>query len=209
MGRTSDAKERLIEAAISLFWRHGYASVSVDQLCDAAGVKKGSFYHYFAGKEDLALAALQTHWARRRPVLDAMFSPTIPPLERLEQYFRFIYERQCELKRETGHVLGCFFFNLGSASLEHPRIAASVQEILSVYVRYYESSLREAQALGLIEVRNPSEKARALFTYMEGVMADARIHNSTEALEHFPRLAFDLLGIRPKSEAKPQAALQV
>lgn len=206
MGRTSDAKERLIEAAVGLFWRHGYASVSVDQLCEAAGVKKGSFYHYFAGKEDLALTALETHWGRRRPMLDTTFSPSIPPLERLDKYFRGIYERQSELKRETGHVLGCFFFNLGNASLEHPRIATRVQEILSVYVRYYESTLRELQALGIIEFPNPGEKARALFTYMEGVMADARIHNSTESLEQLPRLAFEFLGLQPLQKPKSHAA---
>ncbi len=204
MGRTSDAKERLIEAGISLLWRQGYAGVSVDQLCDAAGVKKGSFYHYFAGKEDLALASLNTHWARRRPVLDAMFSPSIPPLERLDRYFHFIYERQCELKSESGHVLGCFFFNMGSASLEHPRIAASVQEIITVYIRYYESALREAQARGLIDVQNPGEKAHAAFTYMEGLMADARIRNSTDSLKHLPRLVFEFLGI-----PQHQATLQV
>lgn len=201
MGRTSDARERLIEAGITLLWRHGYASVSVDQLCEAAGVKKGSFYHFFPGKEDLALASLETHWARRRPVLDAMFSPSVPPLERFEKYFAFIHQRQCELKQETGHVLGCFYFSLGNACLEHPRIAASVQEIIATYVRYYESALREAQAHGLIQVRDPAEKAHSLFTYMEGIMADARIRNSTDSLLHLPRLAFELLGLDPNPRA--------
>jgi TetR/AcrR family transcriptional repressor of nem operon len=201
VGRTSDARERLTEAGISLLWRHGYASVSVDQLCEAAGVKKGSFYHFFAGKEELALASLEAHWARRRPVLDAMFSPSVAPLDRLTNYFGFIFERQCELKKETGHVLGCFYFSLGSASLEHPRIAARVREIIATYVRYYESALREAQAQGLIELRNPAEKAHSLFTYMEGIMADARIRNSTDSLLQLPRLAFEFLGLEPQLRA--------
>lgn len=206
MGRTSDARERLVEAAITLFWQHGFAGVSVDQLCEAAGVKKGSFYHFFAGKEDLALAALATHWQRRRPVLDAMFSPSIPPLERLASYFAFIFDRQNELKRETGHVLGCFYFSLGSASLENPRIAASVQEIIGTYVRYYESALREAQAQGLIQVRDPAEKAHCLFNYMQGEMADARVRNSTDSLASLPRLAFELLGIDPAlAKIKPHS----
>lgn len=201
MGRTSDARERLIEAAITLLWRHGYAAVSVDQLCEAAGVKKGSFYHFFPGKEELALASLETHWERRRPVLDAMFSPAVPPLERLWSYFSFIFERQSELKRETGHVLGCFYFSLGSASLEHPRIAARVQEIIATYVRYYESALREAQAAGLVQLRDPAEKAHCLFNYMQGEMADARVRNSTDSLVHLPRLAFEMLGLEPPVHA--------
>jgi TetR/AcrR family transcriptional regulator, transcriptional repressor for nem operon len=174
----------------------------------AAGVKKGSFYHFFPGKEELALAALETHWARRRPVLDAMFSPTVPPLERLENYFAFIFERQSELKRETGHVLGCFYFSFGGACLEHPRIAARVREIVATYERYYESALREAQARGLIEVRDPAEKAHSLFTYMEGIMADARIRNSTDSLLSLPRLAMEFLGVEGGRSPGLQAAVQ-
>lgn len=196
MGRTSDAKERLIEAGISLLWQHGYRSVSVDDLCAAAGVKKGSFYHYFAGKEDLAVASLDAHWERRRPILDALFSPAVPPLQRLERYFRFVHERQCELREETGHVLGCFYFSLGTACLEYPRIGDRVREIVATYERYYESALREAQAAGLLDVRDPTEKAHALFSYVEGVMADARLKNDTATLEHLPRLAFEFLGLR-------------
>lgn len=195
MGRTSDAKERLIEAGISLLWRHGYAGVSVDQLCEAAGVKKGSFYHFFDGKEDLALASLDAHWAQRRPVLDAMFSPSVPPLDRLKKYFGFMFERQCSLKEETGHVLGCFYFSFGGACLEQPRLAARVQEIVATYVRYYESALREAHSQGLIDLKNPAEKAHSLFTYVEGIMADARIRNSTDSLRELTRLAFEFLGL--------------
>ena len=208
MGRTSDARDRLIEAGIALLWQHGFAGVSVDQLCEAAGVKKGSFYHFFPGKEELALAALETHWERRRPVLDASFSPSLPPLERFERYFASIVERQRELKAETGHVLGCFYFSFGSACLEHPRIAARVQEIVATYERYYESALRDAQSRGLVEVRDPAEKAHSLFTYMEGLMADARIRNSTDSLLHLPRLAFEFLGLDPRRGAKHQPTSQ-
>lgn len=195
MGRTSDTKERLIEAAMTLLWRHGFASVSVDQLCAAANVKKGSFYHFFESKEDLALAALEAHWEQRKPVLDAAFSPSLLPLERLEKYFGFILQRQRELQAETGNVLGCFYFSLGNECLEHPRLSARLREIIGTYERYYESALGEAQRAGAIDVRDPAEKARSLFRYIEGIMADARIRNSTETLEQLPRLAFEFLGI--------------
>jgi TetR/AcrR family transcriptional repressor of nem operon len=47
MGRVSDARERLLKAANELTWKQCYNAVTVDAICDAAGVKKGSFYHYF------------------------------------------------------------------------------------------------------------------------------------------------------------------
>jgi len=57
MGRTSDTRERLLEAAIDLLWASSFGAVSVDQICEGAGVKKGSFYHFFESKIDLAIAA--------------------------------------------------------------------------------------------------------------------------------------------------------
>lgn len=195
MGRTSDARERLIEAAIAAFWRHGFSGVSVDQICEAASVRKGSFYHFFESKEDLALDALETHWQRRRPVLDTLFSPSLAPLTRLAHYFRFIQQRQRELRALHGKVLGCFYFSLGTGDVDLPRVNARVREIISVYERYYANVLVEAETAGLVRLRDPGEKARSLFRFIEGLLADARLHDSLDSLEHLPRLAFEFLGI--------------
>src|ERR1051326_1563388 len=58
MGRVSDAKERLMDAVLELIWTGSYGSTTIDQICDKAGVKKGSFYYFFESKADLAVAAL-------------------------------------------------------------------------------------------------------------------------------------------------------
>jgi len=50
MGRVSDAKDRMLEAAIKLVWRNSYGAVSVEDICSEAGVKKGSFYHFSRGR---------------------------------------------------------------------------------------------------------------------------------------------------------------
>ena len=60
MGRVSDAKERLMEAVRELIWTGSYGSTTIDQICEKAGVKKGSFYYFFDSKSDLAVAALDT-----------------------------------------------------------------------------------------------------------------------------------------------------
>lgn len=51
------ARQKLLAAAILLIRDHGYAATSVDELCRAAGVTKGAFFHHFASKERLAVAA--------------------------------------------------------------------------------------------------------------------------------------------------------
>ena len=83
MGRVSDAKERLMEAVLELIWVGSYGSTTIDQICEKAGVKKGSFYYFFDSKADLAVAAIDADWQQRRPDIDAIFSATVPPLERV------------------------------------------------------------------------------------------------------------------------------
>ena len=59
MGRKSDAKERLLDAALDLIWERSYGVVTIDAICEKAGVKKGSFYYFFESKSALAVAALE------------------------------------------------------------------------------------------------------------------------------------------------------
>src|SRR5438552_7478781 len=91
MGRVSDAKERLMGAVRELIWTGSYGSTTIDQICQKAEVKKGSFYYFFDSKADVAAAAMEEEWEKRRPELDSIFSPTIPPLDRLKKYCEYGY----------------------------------------------------------------------------------------------------------------------
>ena len=73
MARVTDARERLIEAVIELIWTGSYGSTSVDHICERAGVKKGSFYHFFESKTALAAEGINTAWAFHRAEMDAIF----------------------------------------------------------------------------------------------------------------------------------------
>ena len=74
MGRTSNANERLMDAALSLMWEESYGAVTIDDICKRADVRKGSFYYFFSSKCDLAVKALDRMWAGQRSKLDAIFS---------------------------------------------------------------------------------------------------------------------------------------
>src|SRR2546422_4016559 len=102
MGRVSDARERLLKATVELIWQESYGAVTVDAICERAGVRKGSFYHFFKSKDELVLAALDADWESRRPILDRLFSPSKPPLERLRDYFAYVHDRQWEVRSKYG-----------------------------------------------------------------------------------------------------------
>src|SRR3954470_6807092 len=107
MGRVSDARERLMKAVSELIWTGSYGSTTVDQICEKAGVKKGSFYHFFESKSDLAAAALEVNWQCQKVELDGIFSPTVPPLDRIRCFCDRCFQKQAELQKQCGSVLGC------------------------------------------------------------------------------------------------------
>src|SRR6185295_8488467 len=140
MGRVSDAKDRLMKAVTELIWLGSYGSTTIDHICEKAGVKKGSFYYFFESKCDLAATALEIGWQQRKPSMDALFSPTIPPLERLRRFCEAEYDEQKQLKEKCGCVLGCPLFTLGAevCNQEH-RLHKLVKEILEQIHTYMET----------------------------------------------------------------------
>jgi TetR/AcrR family transcriptional repressor of nem operon len=196
MGRVSDARERMIEATIDLIRLGGVAAVTVDAICERAEVRKGSFYHFFEGKDELLIAALDAHWENRRPALDRLFSPLVPPIDRLRNYFSDVYQMQLGLKERYGRFVGCLFSSVGAGVSEaNPRLRRKAQEILSNYERYYESALEEASARRQIHLPDISGKARSLFAFMEGVLQQARIHDDPEIIRKLGENAFRFLGL--------------
>lgn len=84
------AKDRIIEKAIDLFRRIGYLAATVDQVCAAAGVSKGAFFHHFASKEELAEACL-ARWSSMLQEMEqgAAFSRETDPMEKLAGAMQF------------------------------------------------------------------------------------------------------------------------
>lgn len=197
MGRVSDAREKLLKAVAGLIWTGSYGSTTVDQICDKAGVRKGSFYHFFDSKAELAKEAIEAEWETEREQWDRMFSPSVPPLERFRKLARRTYEEQVELKREFGRVLGCPLCNLGAeVSTLEPELRETVERIMAQGRRYFETAVRDASAEGAVAAKDVATKARQLHTYGEGLLTMARIHNDVELLRDMERGLMDILGVK-------------
>ncbi len=196
MGRVSNAKERLMEAVLELIWKGSYGNTTIDLICDKAAVKKGSFYYFFDSKADLAAVAITSDWQKRQPELDALFSPTVPPLERLRGFCDFAYRKQAKVKKHCGCVLGCPLFTLGAEiCLQEPKLRSTIQRILDQYRKYLESAIRDAHAAGELQARNPAKSARMVFAYYEGLLTQARIQNRAEVLREMREGVFAILGL--------------
>ena len=193
-------KERLMDAAMDLIWENSYGATSVDAICDRAGAKKGSFYYFFKSKSELAAAALEDCWTKKKTEMDSIFSPTVPPLERFDRYFDFVHDRLAEVQKKCGSILGCPFISVGSeVSTQDQIVRETIDRIMDRKLNYFVSAVRDAAAEGRIDARDPVAKARALFSCYQGMMAQARIQNDIELLRGFKEVAMEVLGAKRAS----------
>ncbi len=197
MGRTSDARQRLLDASFSLIWEQGYSAVGVEAICCSAGVRKGSFYYYFTSKAELVATAIESHWQGFRPQLDGLFDPSLPPLVGLQNYFTEIYRFSRERQQRGDCLCGCPYFDLGSevATLE-PEVSAMVRQVLAEFRGYFYRAIDRAASLGQLTISDPEAATRWLFNYFEGALMAARIHNDAELLADLWPGARQLLGVR-------------
>jgi TetR/AcrR family transcriptional repressor of nem operon len=200
MGRTSDANERLMDAALDLIWEQSYGAVTIDDICKRADVKKGSFYYFFDSKSDLAIAALERFWTEEgKPKMDALFSSSVEPVARIAAYMHHMYESQARIKREHGKVLGCPMVSIGSETCacdEESAVGNKIREMFTRKRRYYESAIRDAVADGSVEAGDPAQKAQDLASLIEGTLTQARILNDPEIIRSLPDLALRVIGAK-------------
>ena len=92
-----NARERLVDATQELLWEQGYAATSPKDILHRAGAGQGSMYHHFAGKQELAVTALEASAAAMRSDVEALLDVKRPAMERLIAY----------LERQRDSLRGC------------------------------------------------------------------------------------------------------
>ena len=199
MGRTSNARERLLESASELWYRRSYADVGVNEICTHAGVRKGSFYHFFPSKRELALAVIDELWAQvRTQYLDATLASPLAPLQKLMRFAEIQYDFQRSRYEADGAICGCPFGNLASEmSTQDEVLRARLQELFDEWVGYFERVLRDAAAVGDVAQVDPRQTAKALQAYVEGVMVLAKTNNDPELIKELTPGFLRLAGANP------------
>jgi len=194
MDTVTDTRQRIIDAAHELIYARSYSDVGVQQICDNAGVKKGSFYHFFPSKRDLTLAVLEQLQAYfRDTILNRSFAADIPPLQRIERFFSHIYEFQKQTKAATGHILGCPFGNLGcEMSTQDEVLRTKVETIFRASEQPFEQALQEAVTRGDLPAIDTGVTAQAIFAYVEGILMVAKTRNDPEVIRDLGQRALQL-----------------
>jgi TetR/AcrR family transcriptional regulator, transcriptional repressor for nem operon len=189
-------RDRLVDAARMLFWKHGFASTGIAQVLKEADAGSGSLYYFFPTKEDLLLAVLE--WYRENlwtAVIQPVFDRVNDPVERI---FGILdgYRRGLLM---TGYQHGC---PIGNLALELADSHTAARQLLVAnftgWRKAIEQCLTEA-ADRLPENVDREQLALFVLTTMEGAVMLARAYENidpydaavTQLRDHFDRLLRD------------------
>lgn len=178
-------RQKLIDTANDLIWTSSYGAVSVDDICKTAGVKKGSFYHYFPSKQDLAIAAMEEYYEQViKPDMELLMAANLSTAQRLEQMADSVIEEQKDTLTKYGRVCGCPLGALASEMIsENSDIATKVEEMFGRCKCYMRRIMEQAADEGVISKSDIDSKTEEVHDFVTGLMMMARIHNSLDGLE--------------------------
>jgi TetR/AcrR family transcriptional repressor of nem operon len=178
MGRTSDARERILRAGARLFLTRSYHTVGVDEVCSTADVRKGSFYHYFTSKSDLAKAVIDLHaeafWAQLNDPEPAT------PAERLHAAADAIGAIQMGFQSRFGRAVGCPFGNLAAElATTDDHLRQHVAAVLAELEHRLAVVCHEANERGLLRPGvDPDQLAQALLAQYQGMILLAKVRGT-------------------------------
>lgn len=136
------SKTKLLDAAMHVIRARGYNATRIEDVCEAAGLTKGSFFHHFTGKEDLALAAAR-HWdeVTGDVFATAPYRTLTDPLDRLLGYVDF---RKALLQGDVPDYTCLVGTMLQEVHETHPRIREACDRSIRGHVATVEADIAEA-----------------------------------------------------------------
>jgi TetR/AcrR family transcriptional repressor of nem operon len=181
-------KQKLLDAAQELMLAKGYTATSVDEICVAAELTKGSFFHYFEGKEHLGKLVAERFYASRKQMFAAApFHQLKDPLERVLGRVDFYLEMARGTHVPKGCLLGTFVQEL---SATHPAIRSVCADCFADSVRGFQQDLEEAKAKYAPRARwSAHSLAEHLTAILQGALILAKAKQDPkvirESLGHF------------------------
>lgn len=189
------ARARILEAATALFWRDGYHQVSVDTICLAAGVQKGSFYHAFSSKADLLCETITRVRDADLGDLQAIHRGDAAPDHRLRSHIEWFGISQRRLKAKYGFVPGTFDMVLDVQAPDEARVI--IRDARSRYQAILDKAVIDVLAPVARRVDMASWLSSSVRQLIDGALIGARLSDSLSGFDLLPETIFAFLGIQP------------
>jgi len=154
-----ERKEELIKAALSLFETSGYDRTSVENIVNAAGVAKGTFYYYFKSKEIILEELFKAYLLQFKPFFNKIIkNPNLNAVEKIQKIFQFMLgSSEDEENDEIYKILPIQVINFlsrDSSAIVLRKFGAVGRKI---YIPILTSIIKEGNKAGLLNVEYPED----------------------------------------------------
>jgi TetR/AcrR family transcriptional regulator, transcriptional repressor for nem operon len=207
-----ESKTRLLDATLKVVRTKGYSAARIDDVCAEAGLTKGSFFHHFKSKQDLALAAV-AHWGAQTSELFAA-APYHAPDDPLERIIAYVAFRKAILTGELPEFT-CFLGTIiQEAYLTHPEVNTACEQSFTAHAKTLEADIREAMRKYRVRGNWTVESlALHIQAVIQGgfILAKAKggAAVAAESLDHLRRYLELLFGSQAKMQGERQLRRQV
>jgi TetR/AcrR family transcriptional regulator, transcriptional repressor for nem operon len=170
-------RDRLINTAAHLLWHRSYAATGVDDICRLAAAQKGSFYHFFKSKADLAITAVEHQWTTtRQEVFEPLTTTGQPGLDRFRRLLDRLSAIQQDALAEAGALPGSRFGSLGQEMAhQDDRIRVAVHAVFEAHCQFLQAWLDEAVRARQVVPGDTALRARQIFALIEGALLVAKV----------------------------------
>lgn len=179
---SNQARQRIFDAARSIIARKGFSAVGLNEVLKAAGVPKGSFYHYFASKDAFGTALLEHYFEVYLAEMDRIFQdPATSSRDALMRYWQLWISNQTS-QIESGK---CLAVKLGAevADLSEP-MRLALQRGTAQIVERLEAAIRKGVEDGTVTiVATPAQLALRLYAMWLGASVMTKITRAHHAFE--------------------------
>ncbi len=176
-----EAREKILDAAIGLIHARGFRDVSMEDVAEAAGLKKPNLFHYYPSKEHLGLAALERAIKVEHERVTEQFSRSAgDPIKVIESMFT----RPAEAMRRSGCSKGCLLGNLAQELSDHDeKFRGRLNEHFDFWAGEIADLLERSRRGGYFRKDlKPREAAGAILSAFEGAMTLCKARKQPDAL---------------------------
>ena len=208
-----DSKTKFLDAALYVIRAKGYSATRIEDICEAAGLTKGSFFHHFKSKEELAIEAAAYFSSMADTIFASAPYRNLPdPLDRLFGYVDF---RKAILMGELPQFTCLLGTMLQEVYETHPLIREACDRYIRSHAAKVEADITEAMArYGPRAEWTASSLALYTQAVIQGAFILAKAHHSAEVaapnLDHLRRyLQLLFTQPQPQSQSEPEPELQL
>lgn len=205
-----DTRARILAVAAAAWHEASFSGVGVAELCERAGVHKGSFFHFFASKEDLLLAVLAQYRDRvRRGLEDGPFRRDAPPLARIVRFFAALGASVAADLQRTGCFRGCPIGNVASElGTRVPAVRAATAAVFDDMRAIFRGALNEAAEAGdLLPGTDVDAGATAILAFLQGLAVLGKAYGGTAPMKGLGARVLPLVGATPRAITAVAAAI--